>query len=50
MKSPIRTKTTKAIARPVHNPAPRKISPGWKPQVPNLTRDEMRAIVIDLIG
>ena len=50
MQTLTRTKTAKAIARPVHNPAPRKISPTWKPQVPNLTRDEMRAIVIDLIG
>ena len=44
------TKFIKAIVRPVRTPLPRPVSPPWKPQVPNLTRDEMREIVIDLIG
>ena len=50
MQTLTRTKTAKTVVQPVHNPIPRKTSPVWKPQVPNLTRDEMRAIVIDLIG
>ena len=43
-------KFIKAIVRPVRYPVPRPVTPTWKPQVPNLTRDEMREIVIDLIG
>ncbi|MBM6595180.1 hypothetical protein [Microvirga pudoricolor] len=44
-------KPVKAMPRPLSaKPSPRKAMPSWKPQVPNLTRDEIREIVIDLIG
>ena len=41
----------KALPRPVvRKPEPRQSASAWKPQEVGLTRQELRDIVIDLIG
>ncbi len=45
------TKSVKAQPRPLSaQKAPRQAAASWRPQTPSLTREEMREIVIDLIG
>ncbi len=44
-------KSAKALPRPmVHKPEPQQTASTWKPQEVGLTRQELRDIVIDLIG
>ena len=44
-------KSAKALPRPVvRKPEPRQSASAWKPQEVGLTRQELRDIVIDLIG
>jgi hypothetical protein len=40
----------KALSRPLPNKQPRKPVPPWKPLSGGLTREEIRAIIIDQIG
>jgi hypothetical protein len=44
------SKTVKVLPCPLSEKTLRKASASWKPQAPNLTPDEIRKIVIDLIG
>ncbi len=51
MQTQFHPKATKALPRPMpRKPEVRTVTPTWKPQEVGLTRQELRDIVIDLIG
>jgi hypothetical protein len=46
----IQTKPAKPQPQPLPKTQPQKSAIGWRPQVSSLTREEIRAIIIDQIG
>ena len=44
------TKPAKPQPQPSSSTQPQKSTIGWRPQVSSLTREEIRAIIIDQIG